>query len=849
MKEIEVKTLSPQKTSEYMLTGQECHKIISKYDYTKLNVIFNSLNSIEKEVFKLHYGFNCDKETKNEISKKLGISAKNVERICSNLILTIKDIFPQDFVSIDQVFYNEFENYSKEEIKEALCNIDEKSRDILVMYYGLEGKKFSTRDICKKHKFNESNIGHYITNGKKYIRDYLLQQKENNKMTTSSIKLTGLDSYYIISNFSEERKAEISNKLNGVEKNFFILKYGYKCDKLSNEEIAKTLNISLKRVEKLSTRIIALIRTFYPEDFVSFQTIFYNQFLEYTKEKVDAALLKLDEKLRNILVMYYGLEGKKFSSKDISDASGIRSENLVYYLEKGKNAVIDYLQGKKFNDVELFYSLLEDYSKEQINKALLQLDENNRSILVSYYGLNGEKLSTKLIAEKYGFQQKNAQFYIKRAFKKLNSLLTDTNSLYAGKFYQAFPENSKEEIDDAFSKLEKLQKKILISYYGINELKLSIKETSEKYHLTVPTAASYIKEAMEKINNILSMQKIRREFYQLFPEYTIDEVNQTLSYLDEKDYDILNLYYGIHKQKAKTYEIAQKYNFNPNCMSSVIDRILKYVNYHLKTFDEEFSLNLSFYNKFDNYNKQDIDNVVRNLNKEYRDFLILYYANDNTNIRIREISRRYGFDKKGIKENHDKIIAEIEDNLIAAKYDFDQEDFYEIFNGYKKQDIDEILALLSCKKREIISDYYGINCLKLSAEEMIKKYRIDEDNIKYIIRIIIKNILRKVQRKYSKINLDSANTRNDGYKEKIKEMQKEFFSLIATKELNLIKEAFCDLDAEELKLICLYYGLDNKNIMSIEELSMFCNVDSELLSLKIKEIFAKINSYKKLTQK
>ena len=149
--------------------------------------------------------------------------------------------------------------------------------------------------------------------------------------------------------------------------------------------------------------------------------------------------------------------------------------------------------------------------------------------------------------------------------------------------------------------------------------------------------------------------------------------------------------------------------------------------------------------------------------------------------------------------------------------------------------MDDAISKLDDGVKELLVLYYGLKGDRYTKSELAKKRLQSYSSIDYQINQNLNLVKRELVLELLK---------NINENERLKVMNNLFFSQIKLNDINELKEAFSTLKPIEIRLLKLYFGLDGKNVVSIENLCQILNITKkEKLISKVEIIMNKINSY------
>jgi len=162
-------------------------------------------------------------------------------------------------IKMSSAFFSMFSSYDSLDVENALEFLSKKEKDMISLLYGLDGEHCLDYDeIADKYNLDIDEVDEIIDTGINKIKEILKTSKVSNE-TNKSLK-----------------------------------------EKIDNGSLSKP-------IKKLKERPIKRNR----EDF-------YSNFENFSEEKINEALLLLEDKSREIIELYYGLKGEVLSQKDIA---------------------------------------------------------------------------------------------------------------------------------------------------------------------------------------------------------------------------------------------------------------------------------------------------------------------------------------------------------------------------------------------------------------------------------------------------------------------------------------------------------------------------------------------------
>ena len=707
-------------------------KLIEIYGLSAVEEAFSKLNEREQKIIRLSY-ISSDEYSFTKIAEICGISGTYVHMILKsgleNLVKYIEN--PNFNLSIIKAndkknkFYENFRDYSKEQIDEAIIRLSDKNRNIICDYYGLNGDILTQGQIAQKYKISSSNVGYNIKKALEKIElllnDSTLDFSKDGVFGKKDKKAMFYEKF---EGYNRQQVDEAILRLNVNDKEKIKLYYGLDGEYLSLDELAEKYGITKNSMRVYLTGIVKKIKTLLDNPQKDFsivksrnliakdkKIIFYDKFNGYGQESIDKAILRLSIRHQNIVKMYYGLENDPLSIVEIANVYNTSKANIYNTLTRIQEKLfklleyenLDFSKPKEKNKVEKvcidkkeeFYSKFEGYSNDEIDAALAKLNSRNREMIELYYGLTGEKLLLKKIAEKYSLRTNYVSALLKREIEKIRILLSDPNYVFKGRSI-----GKKEEE----------------------------KENKERK----------ISKSITFINN--------PEFYKKFKEYYKTQIDRAVMNLNFGNREPLILYYGLEGEKLTLNELAEKYDTDVYSINSIISYGLlrikellskepkRVVNAVKQNRDEKF---LALVNK---YGREVVIKCIGQLNESEKAFLIMYYGiGTKKQYSLKEISERINVEKNGFQILEEGILKKMVPMLRPTLIKIKQEEFKGLVKDNSK--LMRIKEILTKGELNLLGSYYGLNGKDImTTSEICDMLNISVDNLNKHIRQIIYKI-------------------------------------------------------------------------------------------------------------
>ena len=275
---------------------------------------------------------------------------------------------------------------------------------------------------------------------------------------------------------------------------------------------------------------------------------FYELLSDFSKEDIDSVINRLSEENKSVIMQRYnnGLDRPpvKYLDKVINKRFYAILTNIM-----GRQI---YMTSDKKTRFKCLYDNFPEYSKEQVDQAILVLgDEEKQLILTRYNGDFNKRPTGKLTT-----QQSN-HFYcvtipkIKRILIRQEGKVEQANvtprknpqKQYSRKtFYELLSPYSKEWVDEAFESLTEEEKQIILDRYSGNLNFEPVKTTS------TATCKKIHKSIIPKIKHAIAVKHSEKgkckTIYEYFCKYSREQIDKAIASLSDEENKIVLLRYA-----------------------------------------------------------------------------------------------------------------------------------------------------------------------------------------------------------------------------------------------------------------------------------------------------------------
>lgn len=377
-------------------------------------------------------------------------------------------------------------------VRELVKKLPPALRETVSLYYGFnDGKRYTQEEIAKKANCFQSTIHKRLKKAENLIKRELEKQEQetHNYTTPASTK-----------DLNPPKKVASANK---------------EC-KLSG----KTTSVKT----------------------------FYELLSDFSKEDIDSIINCLSEENKSVIMQRYnnGLDRPPVKYLD-----KVINKRFYAILTNIKGRLI-YMTSDKKTRFKCLYDNFSEYSKEQVDQAILVLgDEEKQLILTRYNGDFNKQPTGKLTT-----QQSN-HFYcvtipkIKRILIRQEGKVEQANvtprknpqKKYSRKtFYELLSPYPKEWVDEAFESLTEEEKQIILDRYGGNLNFEPVKTTS------TATCKKIHKSIIPKIKHAIAVKHSEKgkckTIYEYFCKYSREQIDKAIASLSDEENKIVLLRYA-----------------------------------------------------------------------------------------------------------------------------------------------------------------------------------------------------------------------------------------------------------------------------------------------------------------
>lgn len=330
------------------------------------------------------------------------------------------------------------------------------------------------------------------------------------------------------------------------EKDRFVVKsyLGLDSEMLTQMEIAKCLGCTPGRINQRFKRIVMTISTALigEVDLNSIDIDYLHTCIEKLPNSTD----------REIISMYLGLNGKKYSQERIGRKFNMTQANVSVRINQ-----IKFQLNKIINDKEYVKKVVNTTSQGSLNQEyydrlthiIASIDDyTDKEIALKSFGINGEKVSFHGLSKQLGISYEEVERRYKQITESINQQLIPY--MHGNKNFQRhFPQcHTKTAFDDIMNKIFQIDndkaKEIAIVYFT-SQPPMTLEEIGHKYLITRQAVFKSIEKTLAFVKDV------RRTDYQeridkYFKGIDISIIKNAITHLANcEEQEIAMLYFGL----------------------------------------------------------------------------------------------------------------------------------------------------------------------------------------------------------------------------------------------------------------------------------------------------------------
>ena len=275
--------------------------------------------------------------------------------------------------------------------------------------------------------------------------------------------------------------------------------------------------------------------------------------------------------------------------------------------------------------------MISKYNNEKISKILNLIDDKEKEVFTLYYGINCPKQSKKAIAAKLNITTGELNEILDNVYSTIEQIYPNDFSSIKNLFYSEFTGYSKEDVDKELAKIDDIHRQVLEKYFALKGDKIPTKHIIEEYKLR-SGIEYYLKSGIALIikkleNRPIPLDSFKQKFYQIFKEYSLEEITMAFNKLDDTQKNILSFYYALNGEKMTSKKIATKYNLKDEFEAiSIIRKSMGVIKRQLDNKKLAEKYRKEFYQLFEEFKEEQIDDALSQIDENSRNVINAYYG-------------------------------------------------------------------------------------------------------------------------------------------------------------------------------------------------------------------------------
>lgn len=596
---------------------------IKSFDISKIDEIQFSTFASTCIYHKLLNKIRDEKKFKNESIHFEDTLSQEDERTYGEIISNYENI-PDDVVENEY-----FVKYRKQKVLQAISKLGDRDRRILELYHGFnDSEGLSQSEIAKIFNISQIQVSRILRR--------------------------------IYSNLKGELKEFDSYKVNDGKNNEKLNLFKYK--EITHVDNDEDFDIKNSYLNELYTR--------------------------YGKLKLIIAMDKLDFLQKEVLTLYYGIEKERmWATIDIANFLNADIEKIEEIVNRGNESLFNVLnfevedesnEEKKSISRDRKAVFLKKHSKEEITKAISELEENDREVLELYFGVNGPMIQPFEISKILNMNRLMCNSRIYSAFKRLEEkfnlveVVVKNNTLDFLNY-----KYGKVKVKEVISSLEKEDNKLFTMYfYEARSTKEIATELNIKHSTLYVKLIEVIRKVEDNINSIgknNNYNVLMKLFYKRLISKDSKVIKEAISKLRYKEKDLVK--FIINNPNLSLTDIAIKLNVEEFYFKLVLERIINELNDEIRNINEkslsEDELICKRRNEFMSLLINDDERLIKEKmnclsNNEYK-ILSLYYGIEGSCF-IDDIAKIINVDRWDVKNMIKASIFKLNKLLVKGNH-------------------------------------------------------------------------------------------------------------------------------------------------------------------------------------
>ena len=348
-------------------------------------------------------------------------------------------------------------------------------------------------------------------------------------------------------------------------------------------------------------------------------------------DEVRRVIENLSEREKQIIMLYFGFNFEPLNQNEISSQMKISQSYVSKIITATLKTIKLQLENNEFQNkrrLKPIYEYFSDFSKEEIDNMLSQLNENEKELVRMRYGDDLEHPVTDP-----SWTRENNYIFYRSLVPKMKRLLKNTTKpIYKNRklktIYELFSDFSKDEIDNMLFQLNGDEKELVKMRYG-DDLEHPVTDpswTRENNYIFYRSLVPKMKRLLKNTTKPIYKNRKLKTIYELFSYFSKEEIDNMLSQLNEDEKELVRMRYGNDLEHPVTDSSWSRENYSV-FYRSLIPKMKRLLKNAAKPVHKGRKLK-SIYEYFSDFSKEEIDNMLFQLNDDEKELIRLRYGDD-----------------------------------------------------------------------------------------------------------------------------------------------------------------------------------------------------------------------------
>lgn len=495
----------------------------------------------------------------------------------------------------------------------------------------------------------------------------------------------------------------------------------------------------------------------------------YDYFNEYEKNYIDNVILNLTFKQYQALVVKLGPDFSEPLDILISEQEEALFYEVITQMKLNLHKMVKY-QGK----VVSIYNYLKELTKEEIDEAISELNDDDRLTLVKFYGPDLQNPIKGIISKETRERYNQVIAKIRRNVgKKKRGYRSDAKK----SIYEYYPKNTHQEVDLVLLTLPYEYHNILEKRYGRdqkNPINGILNDEEKALFRNIKTLVGF---KLRKLKDSDGKNSVKYLGY--FFGYIKGKLPLVINRLTQEERAFLQFLYG------EDYSLPLQRELNENDYKRLAVLIRKM---HDISFDISPAIKKSIYDYFKIYPRDLVSESLKYLTEDELKLLKKKFGDNFDTLINYKLSKKEGYDFTKILSRLETRLNKMLNNTVCTLYDY--------FKEYEVEEVNYAVNSLTEYEVSLLKKKYGED---FKTPPMVSQKTDDNNTVKHI-----RTKLRKMLTKNRKEGINLIISRTN-----------EFSVLDDAKFFDIVSDMF----SVHKRIVMARFGL-NGDVKSLEEVSV-----------------------------